>query len=310
MRRPALWDGRAAERIVAVLAGKLLAPGETGSDGAVEEASPPSRRMEVLGVPVDNLTMGETLDVIAGFIEDGTPHQHVVVNVDKVVKASRDPELRRIIAQCDLVNADGMPVVWASRMLGTPLKERVAGIDLFEALMVRAAERGWRVFLLGAREEVVAKVRSIYEARHPELVIAGHRNGYWQPGEEEAVAEQVRAARADLLFVAISSPMKERFLGRWQAHMRVPFAMGVGGTFDVAAGKVRRAPLWMQRAGLEWLMRVLQEPRRMYRRYFIEGLPFFAMVGRELLARRRRAVVAVGLSVGVALAALVGGAGH
>lgn len=245
-------------------------------------------RLDVLGCGVDNLTMEETLAVVEGFIANGRPHQHVVVNVDKIVKARDDAQLREIINSCDLINADGMPVVWASRLLGRPLKERVAGIDLFEALMVRAAERGWRVFLLGAREEVVAKVRSIYEARHPELVFAGHRNGYWKPGEEEQVAEQVRAARADLLFVAISSPLKERFLGRWQAHMQVPFAMGVGGSFDVAAGLVKRAPRWMQRTGLEWFYRFLQEPRRMFRRYFIDDMAFFRMLGGELAARRMR----------------------
>jgi N-acetylglucosaminyldiphosphoundecaprenol N-acetyl-beta-D-mannosaminyltransferase len=249
---------------------------------------PAVERLDVLGCSVDNLTMEETLAVVEGFIASGRPHQHVVVNVDKIVKARDDAALRAIINRCDLINADGMPVVWASRLIGRPLKERVAGIDLFEALMVRAAERGWRVFLLGAREEVVAKVRAIYEARHPQLVFAGHRNGYWQPGEEEAVAEQVRAARADLLFVAISSPMKERFLGRWQAHMQVPFAMGVGGSFDVAAGRVKRAPRWMQRTGFEWFYRFLQEPRRMFRRYFIDDMAFFGMLGGELAARRMR----------------------
>jgi UDP-N-acetylglucosamine 2-epimerase (non-hydrolysing) len=309
-RRPALWDGHAADRIVQVLARELLHPRNPSHPEAAMNAPATPRRIEVLGVPVDNLTMEETLGVVAGFIESGKPHQHVVVNVDKVVKASRDPDLRRIIEQCDLVNADGMPVVWASRLLGTPIKERVTGVDLFDALMRRAADRGWRVFLLGAEEEIVARVREKYEAALPKLVVAGHRNGYWSDAEEPQVVEQVRAARADILFVAISSPKKERFLGTWQAHMRVPFAMGVGGTFDVAAGKVRRAPVWMQQAGLEWFMRFLQEPRRMYRRYFIEGLPFFGMLAREMAVRRSRRVVAVMASVGAALAALIGSAEH
>ena len=205
----------------------------------------------------------------------------MVVNVDKLVKASRAPELRRIINDCDLVSADGMPVVWAARLLGKPLKERVAGIDLFEALMERAAERGWRVFLLGAREEVVARVRALYEQKYRGLVIAGHRNGYWSAAEEINVVEQVGASRADLLFVAISSPKKEQFLGQYQARMQVPFAMGVGGSFDVAAGLVRRAPRWMQRAGLEWFYRFLQEPRRMFRRYFIDDVAFLWLFLKE-----------------------------
>jgi N-acetylglucosaminyldiphosphoundecaprenol N-acetyl-beta-D-mannosaminyltransferase len=209
----------------------------------------------------------------------------VVVNVDKLVKASRSPELRRIINECALINADGMPVVWAARLLGRPLKERVAGIDLFESLMARAAVRQWRVFLLGAREEVVAGVRAIYEAKYPGLTIAGHRNGYWSAAEEEGVVSQIAASRADLLFVAISSPKKEQFLGKYQARMRVPFAMGVGGTFDVAAGLVKRAPRWMQRAGLEWFYRFLQEPRRMFRRYFIDDMAFLWLFLKEAARR-------------------------
>jgi N-acetylglucosaminyldiphosphoundecaprenol N-acetyl-beta-D-mannosaminyltransferase len=168
----------------------------------------------------------------------------------------------------------------------------VAGIDLFDALMARAAERGWRVYLLGARHEVVDEVQRRYAARLPQLVFAGWRDGYWTPAQEPAVADAIARARTDLLFVAISSPMKERFLGRWQAHMRVPFAMGVGGSFDVAAGRVRRAPLWMQRTGLEWFFRFLQEPRRMFRRYFVDDAAFAGVLWREwreLRQQRRRA---------------------
>lgn len=248
-----------------------------------------NERITLMGCSIDNLTMEETLQTVEGFILTGRPHQHVVVNVDKLVKASRDPELRRIINDCALVNVDGMPVVWASRLLGRPLKERVAGCDLFEALMRRAGEKGWRVFLLGAREEVVSKVASTYRHKYPNLVLAGYRNGYWKGEAEEAeVVEQIRAARPDLLFVAISSPKKEQFLGRWQAEMKVPFAMGVGGTFDVAIGHLKRAPLWMQKSGLEWFYRFLQEPRRMFRRYFIEDMAFIRLFLKELKLKGAR----------------------
>nr|WP_307728052.1 WecB/TagA/CpsF family glycosyltransferase [Massilia terrae] len=239
-----------------------------------------------MGCQVDNLSMEETLGRIEQFIQSGRPHQHVVVNVDKLVKASRDAELRQIINDCALVNADGMPVVWASRLLGKPLKERVAGVDLFEALMQRAGEKGWRVFLLGAREEVVSKVAETYQRKYPRLALAGYRNGYWKGEAEEAeVARQVRDSRADLLFVAISSPKKEQFLGKYQAEMKIPFAMGVGGTFDVAIGRVRRAPLWMQKSGLEWFYRFLQEPRRMFRRYFIDDMAFIWLFIKEAARR-------------------------
>jgi N-acetylglucosaminyldiphosphoundecaprenol N-acetyl-beta-D-mannosaminyltransferase len=241
-----------------------------------------TQRIMLMGCQVDNLSMEETLGTIEGFIQSGKPHQHVVVNVDKLVKASRDPELRRIINECALVNVDGMPVVWASRLLGKPLKERVAGVDLFEALMRRAGEKGWRVFLLGAREEVVSAVAETYQRKYPALVLAGYRNGYWKGEAEEAqVVGQIHASRADLLFVAISSPKKEQFLGRYQAEMKIPFAMGVGGTFDVAIGRVKRAPVWMQKAGLEWFYRFLQEPRRMFRRYFIDDMAFIWLFIKE-----------------------------
>jgi len=247
-----------------------------------------NKHVTLFGCRIDNVSMQESLDKIEGFIRSGLPHQHVVVNVDKLVKASRDPALRRIINDCALVNVDGMPVVWASRLLGQPLRERVAGIDLFEALMARAAQQGWRVFLLGARDDVVGAVGATYVRRYPGLRLAGWRNGYWAEGAEEAqVVRQVRDSGADLLFVALSSPKKEQFLGKYLAEMRIPFAMGVGGSFDVAAGRIRRAPPWMQRAGLEWFHRFLQEPRRMFRRYFIDDMAFVWMVMKEAVRGHR-----------------------
>jgi len=245
-------------------------------------------RIEMMGCLIDNLSMEETLQRIEAFIRSGLPHQHAAVNADKLRKASKDPELRRVINECALINVDGVPVVWASRLLGKPLKERVAGIDLFEFLVERAAERGWRVFFLGAQEEIVQAVKALYEKRFPRLQVAGYRNGYWRPEEEASVVRLIADSRPDLLFVAISSPKKEQFLGRYQAEMRVPFAMGVGGSFDIAVGKVKRAPMWMRQCGLEWFFRFLQEPRRMFKRYFIDGTYFFWLLLKELLGKPRR----------------------
>jgi len=245
-------------------------------------------RVEIMGCLIDNLSMEETLQKIESFIRSGRPHQHVVVNVDKLVKASRDPDLRRIINECALVNVDGMPVVWASRLLGKPLKERVAGVDLFESLVRRAAEKEWRLFFLGAREEVVRGVKNLYEKTLPALRIAGYRNGYWRPEEEAAVVKLIADSRPDLLFVAMSSPKKEQFLSRYQAEMKIPFAMGVGGTFDVVVGNVKRAPMWMRQWSMEWLFRFLQEPRRMFKRYFIDDMFFFWLLSRDLLRKLRR----------------------
>ncbi|WP_025040939.1 WecB/TagA/CpsF family glycosyltransferase [Nitrosospira briensis] len=248
-----------------------------------------TRRIEMMGCKIDNLSMEETLQTIETFIQTREPHQHVVINVNKLVKASRDDKLRRIINDCQLINVDGMPIVWASRLLGKPLKERVAGVDVFESLMRRSAEKGWRVYLLGAREDVVSTVKQVYAGKYPGLTIAGHRNGYWKPGEEAEVVERIKATQADILFVAISSPRKEYFLGHYQAEMKIPFAMGVGGTFDVAAGKVKRAPVWMRNSGLEWFYRFLQEPRRMFKRYFIENMFFFWLLLKEL-TRKKQAI--------------------
>jgi N-acetylglucosaminyldiphosphoundecaprenol N-acetyl-beta-D-mannosaminyltransferase len=248
-------------------------------------SSRPWRRITVLDLPVDDLTMEETLDAVDRFIAAGGVHQHVVVNVSKVVQASHDPELRSVIAACDLINADGQPILWAARLLGMPLRERVTGIDLMGRLIERAAERGHRLYLLGARPEVVAAVATRIRAEAPGAVIAGWRDGYWSPEEEPDVVAAIAAARPDILFVAFGSPAKERFLARWKDSIGAPFVMGVGGSFDVYAGRVKRAPAWMRRVGLEWLFRVSQEPGRMWRRYAGDA-PRFAWLVLRAWARR------------------------
>jgi len=245
------------------------------------------RQVVLFGVPIDNLTLRETVDRIEEMIRSGPTHQHVVVNVDKIVKLQRDSELRQAILDCDLISADGQPIVWASRVLGKPLKERVAGIDLFAAVIERCAKCGFRPYLLGARQEVVEKVAEILKSRHAKLQLAGWRNGYWSADEEAGVVAEIKRAGSDALFVAMSSPKKELFVRKWKAELQVPFVMGVGGTFDVVAGLVGRAPQLMQRCGLEWLYRLVQEPRRMWRRYLVEDMAFFALLWREWRARTR-----------------------
>lgn len=242
------------------------------------------RRVNFLGCPLDALTAEETLLEVERQIASGRPHQHVVINAAKVVSMARDPELFEIVSQCPLVNADGQSVVWAARILGLPVPERVAGIDLMQAVVERAAHRGWRIFFLGAEEPVVRRVVETYQQRYPALQVAGWRDGYFREDDEADVVAQVRESRADVLFVAISSPRKERFIHRWLDEMGVPFCMGVGGSFDVVAGKASRAPLWMQRAGLEWAHRLAQEPRRLGRRYLETNTRFMWMVARARLS--------------------------
>jgi exopolysaccharide biosynthesis WecB/TagA/CpsF family protein len=248
----------------------------------------PWRRIPLLGAHVDDLTMAETIDAVDTLIRGRGAHQHIVINVARIVAASRDPELRSIIDACSIINADGQPVVWASRLLGVPLRERVAGIDLMSRLIEEAGPRGHRIYLLGARPDVLREVVDRIAREHPTTVIAGYRDGYWSADEEPAVAAEIAEARADILFVAISSPVKERFLARWKDTLGTPFMMGVGGSFDVYAGRVRRAPRSVQNVGLEWLFRLAQEPRRMWRRYLGDALPFAALVWRAWWARRRK----------------------
>jgi len=235
--------------------------------------------LEVMGVRMNPLTMDETLALVAERIERGLFTQHAVVNVAKLVHMQTDADLREAVLSCDLINIDGMGVVWGARFLGREVPERVAGIDLFSRLLVLASERRWSVYLLGARDDVVNEVAARLRGELPGLRIAGWHHGYFWDNEE-AVVERIRTSRADLLFVAITSPRKEQFINRWRDRLGVRLAMGVGGTFDVIAGKTRRAPRWMQEVGLEWLFRMLQEPRRMARRYLVTNVRFAWMLAR------------------------------
>ncbi len=245
------------------------------------------RKVEIFGIPVDNLSMDETLGVIDEHIRNRKPLHHIVINAGKVVAMQDDEELRRSVLAADLINADGMSVVWASRFLGRPLKERVAGIDLMLRLVELAAQEGYKVFLFGAREEVVRRVKEIWSEQYGPDIIAGYRNGYFSPDEEPEIARQIAGSGADILFVAISSPKKEIFLEKYKDLLgKIPFVMGVGGSFDVVAGKTKRAPRWMQKAGLEWLYRFVQEPRRMWRRYLVGNFRFLLLMLREKFSRK------------------------
>lgn len=244
-------------------------------------------RVEVLGCPIDALDMRQTLERCEQLIEgNGGPVQHVSVNAAKLVAMQDDPGLREIVYGCDLISADGQSVVWASRLWGNPLPERVAGIDLMEALLAMAERNRYRVFVLGARPEVLERAVVELRRRHPLLVLAGYRDGYFDDGESENVCTEIRAARADILLVAMSSPRKEYWLSRHLDRLGVRFAMGVGGSIDVVAGVTRRAPPAAQRLGLEWLFRLVQEPRRLFVRYAVTNVRFLLTLQRELIRSR------------------------
>jgi N-acetylglucosaminyldiphosphoundecaprenol N-acetyl-beta-D-mannosaminyltransferase len=243
-------------------------------------------RIRVFSCPMDASTIDETTNLIGARIEGKIFTQHVVVNVAKIVNMQTDQKLADSVCACDVINIDGMGVVWAARMLGHDIPERVAGIDLFEKLVELATCRGYPIYLLGAKEEIVSAVASKLAAKFPGLKIGGYHHGYFW-SNEEAVVEDIRKSGARMLFVAITSPKKEQFIDKWRDRLGVDFAMGVGGTFDVIAGKVQRAPLWMQKSGFEWLFRVLQEPGRMWKRYFRTNILFAGMLLRELIFNKQ-----------------------
>lgn len=249
---------------------------------------PPRDRARILGCEIDRLDMDATVRRCAEIVDAGGPAQHVAVNVAKIVALRDDERLRTIVERCDLVSVDGQPVVWASRLLGDPLPERVAGIDLMFRLLELSEQRGYRVFVLGARQEVLETAVARLAERYPRLVVAGVHHGYFADDESAEICELVRAAEPDILLVAMTSPRKEYWLAEHTEALGVPFSMGVGGSIDVVAGVTKRAPRWMQRAGLEWFYRFAQEPLRLGPRYLRTNARFAALLARELLARRRR----------------------
>jgi N-acetylglucosaminyldiphosphoundecaprenol N-acetyl-beta-D-mannosaminyltransferase len=260
-------------------------------NAASGEANGRGARIDVLGCPVDALDMRETVERCLQMVERDARAQHIVLNAAKLAEAHRNPRMAEIIKSCDLVSADGQAIVWAARVLGTPLPERVAGIDLMHELMAAAAERGKSVYVLGARDEVLAVALDKLTRRYPGLRVAGARNGYFGDDDVDQVVADIRSAAPDMLFVAMSSPRKEYFLADHMPRLGVPFAMGVGGAIDVAAGLTRRAPRWMQRTGLEWFFRLMQEPRRMWRRYLDQNVFIARALTRALFSalRERRA---------------------
>lgn len=238
------------------------------------------QRIELLGCPMDVASMDETVAQIDQAIAADRFTQHVVVNVAKIVNMQADPQLDASVRECDIINIDGMGVVLGARLLGHEVPERVAGVDLFHQLLGMSARRGYSVYLLGAKDEVVTETARRVQQLYPGLKLAGSHHGYFWD-DEQAMVDRIRESGAQLLFVAITSPKKENFINRWREQLGVTFVMGVGGTFDVVSGKVKRAPLWMQKYGLEWFYRVLQEPGRMWKRYLVTNSKFAWMLLKE-----------------------------
>jgi len=244
------------------------------------------QRINLFNTNIDSLTMAETVETIEGAIETGKQVVHNCINANKVVLIQHDDILKESLDQADIISADGQAVVWASRILNKPLPERVPGIDLMDEMIKLAYLKSYRVYLFGATEAVVSSVAETYKQKYSNTIIAGARNGYFNVEDEDTIARSIDNAGASMLFVAIPSPLKENFIKRQRHHMpNIYLLMGVGGSFDVVAGKVKRAPRWMQDRGLEWLFRLIQEPRKMWRRYLIGNMKYILLTFKEYFNR-------------------------
>ncbi len=247
------------------------------------------RTASFLGVPLAVISMDRVLDLVHETIVARGRLQIGVVNAAKLVNMHQNRMLREEVLSSDIILADGSAVVWASRVLRQPLPERVAGIDLMTRMLQRGDSAGYRFFLLGATEEVSAAVAMRIGNDYPGVRIVGRRNGYFASDEEAGVAHEILHAKPDILLIAMSSPKKEGFMARWSRKIGVPVCHGVGGSFDVMAGKVQRAPVTWQRLGLEWLYRLKQEPRRLFKRYLLTNTLFCLLtlkaMGRQLTSR-------------------------
>ena len=231
------------------------------------------RRIEILGVPVDCVTMQHAVEYVDGLLQGAAPAVVIAVNPEKVIKAHEDGWLLDQLKAATLLVPDGIGIVWAARMLGLARMERVPGADLMLALCERAAETGRSVFLYGASPEVNEQARVALQRMYPQLRVAGNRHGYVQPAEMNGLIDEINASGAELLFVALGSPRQEFWMATHLPALQVKVCQGVGGTFDVLAGRVRRAPPAWRDLHLEWAYRLFTEPTRLPRQ---AALPKFA----------------------------------
>jgi N-acetylglucosaminyldiphosphoundecaprenol N-acetyl-beta-D-mannosaminyltransferase len=268
--------------------GRLDPNGEVGVNGPV------ARTSVVLGAPIDDVTISEAVEQIAAMVEvgraTGRVHQVATVNVDFLVNATHDPALLTILQRTDLAIPDGMPVVWGSRLIGAPLRERTAGADLVPALAARSAGAGFSMALWGSAEGVAERAAELLRTAHPDLTIVGQaapRVGSDGTMAEDEVAA-LREMQADIVCVALGHPKQERWIARYGREVGAPVYIGIGGTLDFLTGVTRRAPMWMQRAGLEWLHRAMSEPRRLAGRYARDLVVFLPALARQAWRGRRR----------------------
>ncbi len=246
----------------------------------------------ILGTPIDILNTHAVLERIEQFIREKRFHQVATANTDFLINALSDPELSHILRVADLVIPDGMPVVWASRLVNSPLQERVTGADIVPELASLASRKGYRIFMLGARPEVAQKAKARMEADYPGVQIVGCLSPPNRPliaMDNDAILVEIAEAKPDILLVAFGNPKQEKWIHlHREALQEVPVCIGVGGTFDFLAGEISRAPGWMQKSGLEWVFRLAQEPRRLWKRYVRDISHFAGYLFRQWQGLRQR----------------------
>ncbi|WP_073589108.1 WecB/TagA/CpsF family glycosyltransferase [Anaerocolumna xylanovorans] len=240
-----------------------------------------NKRIVILDTNIDALTARETVDVVEQYVIKKEPLHLMGVNADKINMLNENKRLKEIVNGCGVINADGISVILAGRFLGKALPERVAGIDLMQDLIDLCAKRGYKIYLLGAKEEIVKRVAEILKEKYKGLNIVGFHNGYFKEDRWFEIKEEIEAKQPDFVFVGITSPLKEYLVDYLQGQGLNCVFMGVGGSFDVISGAIPRAPEWMQRMNLEWLFRVMQEPRRLFKRYFVGNWKFLMLLMKE-----------------------------
>lgn len=238
-------------------------------------------RITILNTRIDVLNIQDTINLVEEYVKKKEPLHLMGVNADKINELNENERLKQIVNSCGIINADGASVIIASKYLGKFLPERVAGIDLMQNLVELSEKKGYSVYLLGAKQEVVEKTARVLKYQYPKLKLIGTRNGYFKESEWPAISAELKELCPDFVFVGISSPMKEYLIEFLQDDGNDSVFMGVGGSFDVISGNIPRAPKWMQQSGLEWLFRVIQEPKRLFRRYFVGNWVFIKAVKKE-----------------------------
>ena len=237
-----------------------------------------NERIQILGITIDPLTMKETVDAVEQYVLKKHPLHLMGVNADKINQCHEDEKIKKIVNESEIINADGASVVLASKFLGAPVPERVAGIDLMQNLLELSNKKGYSVYFFGAKEEILQDMLKAFKQRYPDLDVVGYRNGYFSPEDEEKIQEDIKDKKPDFVFVGITSPKKEYIIQSFMDNGINAVFMGVGGSFDVLSGHIKRAPLWMQKLNLEWLFRVANEPKRLFKRYFVGNVTFIKRV--------------------------------